>query len=394
MCVFPLPAAWGALLLALLLPLGAVQAQQSVQTSVPYAILMDSDTGAVLFEKAADEAMVPASMAKLMTLELLFDQIKQGKISLDDEFLISENAWRRGGGPSGGSAMFAALNSKVKVSDLILGVTVQSGNDAAIAIAEAIAGTENAFAARMTSRAKELGLKGSTFANATGMPDPDQKMTARDLATLANHIIKTYPELYKNFAVKEFTWNKIRQQNRNPLLFMDIGADGLKTGNVGDSGFGVIGSAVQNEQRLIVVVNGAKTAKERAEEARKILNWGFRAFEMKELFAAGSTIGEAKVYGGDPGSVDLVTRTPVRILVPRGNPERITAKVVYQGPLHPPVTAGTQVGRLLIQRGDVQALDIPLYVGEDAGQGKLTKRALDAASELVIGFVRNQFAKK
>jgi D-alanyl-D-alanine carboxypeptidase (penicillin-binding protein 5/6) len=398
MRVFPLAAAWGfaafLAVVALALPAGEARAQQTIQTSVPYAILMDSETGAVLFEKAADEAMVPASMAKLMTLEMLFNEIKEGKVSLDDEFLISENAWRRGGAPSGGSAMFAALNSKVKVSDLILGVCVQSGNDAAIAIAEALAGTENAFAARMTTRAKEIGLKGSTFANATGMPDPDQKMTARDLATLANHIIKTYPELYKNFGVKEFTWNKIRQQNRNPLLFMDVGADGLKTGNVGDSGFGVTGSAVQNDQRLIVVVNGAKTAKERAEEARKLLNWGFRAFEVKELFPAGSVVGEAKVYGGEPGSVDLVTKAPVRILVPRGNPERVTAKVVYQGPLRPPVAAGTQVGRLRIQRGDVQALDIPLYVQEDAGQGKLTKRALDAASELVIGFVRSQFAKK
>jgi D-alanyl-D-alanine carboxypeptidase (penicillin-binding protein 5/6) len=371
----------------------AAAQQQGFQTSAPYAILIDSDTGAVLFEKAADELMVPASMAKLMTIELLFNEISKGKVSLDDEFVISESAWRRGGGPSSGSSMFAILNSKVKVVDLIQGITVMSGNDAAIAVAEALAGSEGAFAARMTARARELGMPKSTFTNATGMPDPDQKVTARELGQLANHIIRTYPELYKYFSGKDFTWNKIKQQNRNPLLFMDIGADGLKTGNVGESGFGVVGSAVQNGQRLVVVVNGAKTAKERAEEARRILNWGFRSFEVKEVFPAGAVIGEAKVFGGAPGSVNLVAKGPVRILVPRGSSDRLVGKIVYQGPLRPPVTAGAQVGRLKIQRGDVQVLDTPLYADEDAAPAELTKRAFDAASELVIGFVRSRFSK-
>jgi D-alanyl-D-alanine carboxypeptidase (penicillin-binding protein 5/6) len=278
----------------LLALLPAARAQgQPFQSTAPFAVLLDSDTGAVLYEKAADDLMVPASMAKLMTLEVLFNEIAQGRVRLEDEFVISESAWRRGGGVSGGSTMFAVLNSRVKVSDLILGMAVQSGNDAAIAVAEAIAGSEGAFATRMTARARELGLRKSTFTNATGMGDPDQKVTARELAQLANHIVRTYPELYKAFGQREFTWNKIRQQNRNPLLTMEIGADGLKTGNITESGFGLVGSAVQNGQRLIVVVNGLKTGKDRADEARRLLTWGFRSFESREIFPAGAVIADA-----------------------------------------------------------------------------------------------------
>lgn len=380
-------------MVAALAPAGAQAQGQGFQTIAPFAILMDSDTGAVLFEKAADELMVPASMAKLMTLEVLFNEIAKGKVSLDDEFVISESAWRRGGGPSGGSSMFAVLNSKVKVIDLIQGITVMSGNDAAIAVAEGLAGSEGAFATRMTARARELGLMKSTFANSSGQADPDQKVSARELALLSNHIIKTYPDLYKYFGMREFTWNKIRQQNRNPLLTMDIGADGLKTGNIGDSGFGLVGSAVQNGQRLIVVVNGLKTAKDRAEEARRILNWGFRTFEVKEIFAKGAVIGEAKVFGGLPSSVGLVAKGPVSVLVPRGSSDRLVAKIVYQGPLRPPVNAGAQIARLKVQRGDVQVLDLPLFAADDAAAGPLTRRAFDAATEFVIETVRSRFSK-
>lgn len=376
-----------------LAPAPAWAQAQGFQSTAPYAILMDYDTGAVLYEKAADDLMVPASMAKLMTLEILFKEMAEGKVKPDDEFLISEGAWRRGGGPSGGSSMFAQLNSKVKVADLIPGIAVQSGNDAAIAVAEGLAGSEGAFATRMTTRARELGLQKSTFANATGIPDPDQRVTARELALLARHIIRTYPEQYKVFAQREFTWNKIRQQNRNPLLTLDVGADGLKTGNVGESGFGLVGSAVQNGQRLITVLNGLKTSKDRSEEARRILNWGFRSFEMKEVFPAGAAIGEAKVFGGEPGEVKLVAKGPVRVLVPRTGNERLSGKVVYQGPLRPPVRAGQEVGRLRINRGDIQVLDLPLYADEDAQPGKLTKRAFDSATELAVGFVRSKFQK-
>ncbi len=259
---------------------------------------------------------------------------------LDTEFTVSENAWRRGGAGSGGSSMFAQLNSSIKLSDLLRGIIVQSGNDASIAVAEGIAGTEDNFARMMTERARELGLTQSTFRNATGYGHPEQKVTMRELAKLAIHIIETYPELYKIFGEREFTWNKIRQQNRNPLLTLDIGADGLKTGNIDESGYGLIASAVQNGQRLVLVVNGLKTARERAAESRKLLEWGFRSFESRQLFAADETVGEAQVYGGDRRSLPLVSPKPIRVLMPRGSNERLAARIVYQGPIMAPVQQG------------------------------------------------------
>src|SRR5437763_7214647 len=254
------------------------------QTAAPYAILIEAESGTVLFEKNADKLNPPASMSKLMTTELVLHTIEQGKLKWDDEMTISENAWRKGGAPSGGSAMFAALNSRVSVSDLMHGVMIQSGNDACIALAEGIAGSELAFADMMNKRARELGLTQSHFTNSTGVHEPDHVMTVRELAKLAQHIIKTYPEAYKIYAEREFTWNKVRQQNRNPLLAMGIGADGLKTGYTKEAGYGLTASAVNNGLRLILVVHGFKTMKERAEEARKLMEGGFRALESRQLF--------------------------------------------------------------------------------------------------------------
>ncbi|MBE7247646.1 MAG: D-alanyl-D-alanine carboxypeptidase, partial [Actinomycetospora chiangmaiensis] len=216
--------------LAMAAALAAPAQAQSFQTAAPHAILIDADSGSVLFEKAADERFSPASMAKLMTTDIVFEALKSGRLSMDTEFTVTEDAWKRGGAGGGGSSMFAQVNSRIKMSDLLRGLIVQSGNDAAITIAENMAGTEESFAGLMNQRAKEIGLTNSTFRNATGYSAPDQKVTARDMAKLAIHIIDTYPDLYKIFAEKEFTWNKIRQQNRNPLLALDIGADGLKTG--------------------------------------------------------------------------------------------------------------------------------------------------------------------
>jgi serine-type D-Ala-D-Ala carboxypeptidase (penicillin-binding protein 5/6) len=366
---------------------------QAFSTSAEHAILVDHDSGTVLFEKAADELMAPASMAKLMTVEVVFNEIRQGRLSLDTEFTISENAWRRGGASSGGSSMFAQLNSRIKLSDLLLGIIVQSGNDASIAVAEGIAGSEANFADLMTRRARELGLKRSTFKNSTGYGDPDQKVTARELARLAAHLIDTYPELYKMFAVREFTWNRIRQQNRNPLLAMEIGADGLKTGNIDESGFGLVGSAVQAGQRLILVVNGLKSGRDRANESRKLLDWGFRNFEPRQLFAAGEPVGEARVFGGAKGSVALVAKKPVRVLLPRGSSERLSARIVYQGPLQAPVAAGTEVARFRVVRGETQALDMPLYAGEDVPVGNLSQRAFDGLIEFGTGLVRRAFSR-
>ena len=366
---------------------------QNFQTAAPFAILVDQDTGSVLFEKSADEPMVPASMNKLMTVEVIFNEMRQGRLNMDSEFLISENAWRKGGGPSSGSSMFAQLNSRVRLSDLLRGIIVQSGNDASIAAAEGIAGSEDNFARMMNERARELGLTKSTFRNATGYAHPEQKVTARDLARLAVHIIETYPDLYKIFGEKEFMWNKIRQQNRNPLLTMDVGADGLKTGNLDESGFGVVGSAVQNGQRLVLVVNGLKTGRDRANESRKLLDWGFRSFEARQLFASGEPVGEARVFGGDRWAVPLVAKKPVRVLMPRGSGDRIAARIVYTGPVRAPVQRGAEIARLRVTRGDVQALDLPLYAGEDVGTGSLSQRALDGLLEFGTGLVRGAFAR-
>lgn len=374
-------------------PITSAAFAQAFQTIAPQAILVDAETGTVLFEKNADELMAPASMAKIMTVEVVFNELRQGRLGFDSEFVVSENAWRKGGGPSSGSSMFAQLGSRIKLIDLLRGIIVQSGNDAAITVAEGIAGSEDNFVRMMNERARELGLTKSTFRNPTGYGHPEQKVTARELARLTLHVIETYPDLYKIFGEKEFAWNKIRQQNRNPLLTMDIGADGVKTGNIDESGFGLVGSALQNGQRLVLVVNGLKTGRDRSNESRKLLDWGFRAFEPRQLFAAGEPIGEARVFGGDQWAVPLVAKKPVRILMPRGSGDRIAARIVYTGPLRAPVLQGAEIARLRVTRGDVQALDLPLYAGQDVQAGSLSQRALDGLLEFGTGLVRGAFAR-
>jgi len=362
--------------------------EDTFQTAAPYAILIDSESGTVLFEKSADKLNPPASMSKLMTVEVVLHTIAEGKLKFEDEMTISENAWRKGGAPSGGSAMFAALNSRVSVRDLLSGVMIQSGNDACIALAEGIAGSELAFADLMNKRAKEIGLTQSRFTNSTGLHDADHNMTVRELAKLAQHIIKTYPESYKIYGEREFLWNKVRQQNRNPLLAMGIGADGMKTGYTKEAGYGLVGSAVNNNLRLILVVNGFKTMKERADEARKLLEWGFRAFEARPLFAQGETVGDAKLYGGAQARVPLVSSSAVRLLVPRAMSDKLSAKVVYSGPVRAPVEKGQPIGKLKVSRGENVVLEVPLQAGESVAAGNLHQRAFDAASELVINVFR------
>ena len=365
-----------------------VRKDETFQTSVPAALLLDPDNDSVLYEKNGDQLVAPASLAKLMTLEFVFNEIKQGHIKLDDEFPISENAWRKGGAPSHGSTMFAAIHSKVKLDDLIHGIIVDSANDACIAVAEALAGSEPEFGAMLTRRARQIGLEKSTFANATGYSDPDLRVTAREMAALARHIMKTYPEFYPYFAEREFTWNNIRQQNRNPLLAMGIGADGLKTGETAEAGFNLVGSAVQDGFRLIVVITGAKSEKERADEARKMLEWGFHGFEARVLFAEGQTIGEAKVFGGTTNYVALVAPGTIRLMTPRNGSERLVARIVYTGPVPAPVGKGQSIGKLKVWRGDKLALEVPLQAGEDVGKGTMSQRAMDGATELMIGLFR------
>ena len=377
------------------LPLAAIaatapgQKKEEFATAAPYAILIDADSGSVLFEKAADQATPPSSMAKLMTSEVVFHELTESKLKLDDEFQISEDAWRRGGAPSHTSSMFAPIYSRVRVQDLLTAAIVQSANDACIALAQGIAGNETAFAIKMNARAKEIGLTGSNFTNATGLPDQGLKSTVRDLAKLAQYLIKTYPDFYKYYGEKEFTWNKIRQQNRNPLLAMNIGADGLKTGYTEDGGYGLVGSAERDGLRLIVVINGLKSEKERGEEGRRLLEWGFHGFETKMLFAEGQIVGEARLFGGEQMHVPLVGQDVIALMVPRGNNDRISAKVVYNGPVLAPVARGQPIGKLRVSRGDRVALEAPLIAAESVGRGGMARRALDAVGELVIGLIRS-----
>jgi serine-type D-Ala-D-Ala carboxypeptidase (penicillin-binding protein 5/6) len=367
---------------------GARKEEGGFDGDAPTAILIEASSGSVLFEKNADELRAPSSMMKLMTAEVVFHALQQGEIKLTNEYPISENAWRRGGAPAGGSTMFAAIHSKISVDDLLHGAIIQSGNDACIALAEGIAGSERAFAEKMTKRARELGLTKSTFANSNGLPDPGNRMTVRELARLARGIIQTYPEFYKLFNEREFTWNKIRQPNRNPLLTSLEGADGLKTGFTKDGGYGMVGSAVQNGIRLIVVVNGLEDPEDRASEAKKMLEWGFRNFEARTLFAAQQPIGAAKVFGGESRWVKLTSPEPIKVMVQKNGTDKLIARVVYNGPVRAPVEPGQPIGLVKVWRSGNIAVEAPVYAMESVGTGSTMRRAIDGVSELVIGMFR------
>jgi D-alanyl-D-alanine carboxypeptidase (penicillin-binding protein 5/6) len=374
-------------------PVSGPKSSDGYQTAAAHAILIEADSGSVLFEKAADDLIPPASLSKLMTQEVVLNEIRQGRLMPTTEFIVSTNAWRRGGAPSHTSSMFIPIHSKVSVDDLLHGAIIQSANDACIALAEGISGSESAFAELMTKRARELGLTKSTFGNSTGLPDPRQLMTSRELAKLARHIIETYPEYYKYYGEREFTWNKIRQFNRNPLLALNIGADGLKTGFTKEAGYGLVGSAVQNGLRLIVVVNGLRSEKERADEAKKMLDWGFHNFQSGLLFAQGQEIAQAKLYGGAKGHVPLTARKEVRLMVPRGSRDKIIARVVYSGPVPAPVQEGQNIGTLKVWRGESVVLEVPLQAAESVGTGSMPGRAFDAAAELMLGLFRAGFKR-
>jgi len=356
--------------------------------NAPHAILVDAESGSVLYERDPDKLIFPASLAKLMTAEYVFHELKEGHIKLTDEYPVSENAWRKGGAPSHGSTMFAAIHSKIPVDDLLHGMIIQSANDACIVLAEGLAGTENEFAEKLTQRAREIDLAKSVFTNSNGLPDPNEHVTTRELAMLARHIILDYPEYYGIFGQADFTWNKIRQPNRNPLLGMVTGADGLKTGFTKEAGYGLVGSAVQDGVRLIVVVNGLKSAKERGDEAKKLLEWGFRNFEPRNLFAEGQVVGFAKVYGGSSGSVPLQAPGLVKIMVPKSGGERLIARIAYQGPVPAPITQGQPIGQLKVWRDDKLVLQTPLKAAGSIGRGNMSERALDAVSEMVINLFR------
>jgi D-alanyl-D-alanine carboxypeptidase (penicillin-binding protein 5/6) len=377
-------AALALLAFALALPASA----QLFETKAGQAYLVDADTGTVLFSKDPDKLIPPASLAKLMTMELVFDALKAGRYTPETTFQISENAWRTGGAPSKTSTMFAKLNSLVPLGELMRGAVVISANDACIAMAEGMAGSEENYATLMTERARKLGLTKSVFRNSTGLPAEGQVVTVRELALLAQHLWRTYPEFYPLYSQLEYKWNNINQQNRNPLLRMDIGADGLKTGFTEESGFAIVGSAARDGKRLFVAMSGMATDKERAEESRKLLDWGMRAFSKIDIFAADETVGEAKMFGGEKSRVRLTAKGAVSMLVPIANRDKVIARIVYEGPVEAPVEAGAPVGKLKIWVGDLLTQETPLYAAESVGVGSLHRRALDAIEELAIGWLR------
>jgi D-alanyl-D-alanine carboxypeptidase (penicillin-binding protein 5/6) len=285
--------------------------------------------------------------------------------------------------------MFAALHSRVKVEDLLKGVMIQSANDGCIALAEGIAGNETEFVRMFNDRAREIGLTKSNFSNVVGLPDPKMRVTPREMAQIARHITLNYPDYYKWFGEREFTWNKIRQQNRNPLLGAIEGADGMKTGFTNEAGYNLVGSAVQNGVRLIVVVTGLKNPKDRADDAKKLLDYGFKNFEPRILFAEGQKVADAKVYGGAQGYVAVGAKDAVKLMVPRGTTDKIVVKMVYTGPVRAPIREGQSIGNLQVWRGDAKVLDVPVQASESVAAGSISQRTLDAMRELVINLFRS-----
>lgn len=362
-------------------------AQLEFETRAPFAILMDYESGTILFQKEADTHMAPASMAKLMTIAVVFDMLENGRLTLSDEFFISEHAWRDGGASSGGSTMFAELNSQVSVSDLLKSVIIQSGNDASIALAEGIGGTEDTFARIMNEMATDIGLKDSHFTNSTGLPDEDMYVTARDLANLARYIIENFPQYYGIFAEPAFEWNNIFQRNRNTLLELNIGVDGLKTGHTDAAGYGEVVSTTEGGRRLIAVLHGLDSIRARTEEARKLVTWGTRSFERIAAFAENEIVGYANVYGGEQPNVGLVGRGSIDLYIPKGSRKCLAASISYNAPLLPPVEAGAEIAQLQVLCDGQLIQAAPLYAIEAVGEGNLVRRATDALKELAIGWL-------
>lgn len=358
------------------------------KTKALQAILVDGQSGSILFSHNPDEPRPPASMSKLMTLTLIFNALKAKKLTLDEPVVVSENAWRTGGAPSRTSSMFVPINKSATVEQMIRGLVVQSGNDAAIAIAEHMAGSEEAFAQQMEKEAQRLGLSNSTFGNASGLPHPRQLMSARDLAILARHLIYGLPEYYPYFAEREFKYRKFRFFNRNRLIFMKLGVDGLKTGATKAAGYGVVASAVQNGRRLIAVLGGLKSKKERWSEARRLIEWGFNAFAPFKVFEQGEIVGQARVWGGSSLFVPLVGRGDVRVYLPR-HPvnQRLRGEVIYTGPLKPPIRRGDQVAMLRVTSSAGAQGQVPLFAAESVEQGGLVRRGLDSLFHLAFGWL-------
>lgn len=341
------------------------------------ALVIDHETGAVLLSKNPDLSVPPASMLKLMTLNMLFEAIADGRLSLDDRFTVSEKAWRMGG-----SKMFLRQGERVRVEDLIRGIVVLSGNDACVTVAEGLAGSEEAFAAAMTERARELGMRGSYFGNSTGWPDADTRMSPRDLVFLARRLITEFPQFYPYFKETDFEWDGVAQRNRNPLLYSDVGADGLKTGRTQEAGFGLVGSAVRDGRRVVFMIGGYDSTAARRTEAERVVDWSFREFENRTLYRAGQIVGAAEVWIGEARTLPLTLAEDLVATVPIAARARMEATVIHEGPIEAPIEAGEPVGELRIEAPGLDPISVPVVAAEPVARGGVLTR-LSAAARLL-----------
>lgn len=373
------------LFVAVILSLALGSPVRALETPASHVYLIDTATGAVLLDKNGDVPMAPASMSKLMTLFMVFERLQDGRLSLDDKFYVSENAWRKGGAKTGGSTMFLEPSMRVRVEDLIRGVIVQSGNDACIVIAETLGGSEEAFAVEMTDRARELGMMDSVFKNSTGWPDPEHRLSSRDLAKLAQLTAERFPEYYHYYSEKSFVFNGIKQSNRNPLIYKDMGADGLKTGHTQESGYGLVASAERQGRRLVLVANGLASKKMRSTESERLLEWGFREFGNYELFKAGDVVTDADVWLGKKPSVALLIEEDLTLTLPKKARRNMKVKVSFEGPVPAPVAKGQRLGTLTISAPNVDTLEIPLVAGDSVAQLGLMGRLIAAFNYILWG---------
>ena len=355
-------------------------AMATIDTKARNAIIIDFETGAILLDKNADQPMPPASMSKIMTAYLVYEALKKGKLSLEDILPVSEKAWR-----TGGSKMFVPYPGRVKVEDLIRGMIVQSGNDACIVLAEGIAGSEEAFVEKMNDKAKELGLENTHFTNVSGLPDAEEHMTARDLATLARHLIIDFPEYYHYDSEKDFTFNKIRQGNRNPLLYKDLGADGLKTGHTDEAGYGLTASAIRDGRRIIMVLSGMDKANTRAQESERLLEWAFREFNDYRLLKQGDVVDQADVWLGVNPKVPVTTTRDVIVTLPRAARRSMKVVAHYDQPARAPLAQGTVVGKLVITADGVDPVEFQLVAAQPVAQLGPLGRVAVAAGHLLWG---------
>ncbi len=349
-------------------------------TAARYALIIEADTNTVLFAKNADARMEPASMSKLMTAYVVFSMLKEGRITLGDELPVSEKAWKMGG-----SKMFVGVGGHIKIDDLVRGMIVQSGNDACVVLAEGLAGSEEAFVDLMNQKARELGLKNSHFANVTGLPDPNEWMTARDLTTLGLHIINDFPEYYHYFSEKDFNFNNIDQGNRNPLLYKNIGADGLKTGHTDESGYSLIGSVVRGERRVIVVVSGLASMKDRASESERLVEWAFREFNNYKLFNAADKVDDADVWLGRDSRVGMTIAKDLTVTLPRRSRRDMKVTVSYDSPIPAPIKQGEEIGKLTVTAPGADTVERPLYAAADVPPIGTIGRMATLAGYLIWG---------